>query len=70
MGLVVDGLKDLGTHFNALIGILLKWCTLCKETHMWHPPQICLQGRMTSQREREPGIKIGLGLFGDIKCTL
>ena len=21
-------------------------------THMWHPPQIFLQGRMTSQRER------------------
>ena len=67
MGLVVDGLMDLGTH-------------------IWHPLQIFLQGRMTSQREREPGIEIGLGLFdlfvlhwaglpkdkepGDIKRTL
>ena len=30
-------------------------------THIWHPPQIVLQGQMTSQRE-EPGIEIGLGL--------
>ena len=52
MGLVVDGLMDLGMH-------------------IWHPPQIFLQGQMTSQRERawdqdlpkdkEPG---------DIECTL
>ena len=27
-------------------------------THIWHPPQIFLQGRMISQREREHGIEI------------
>ena len=29
-------------------------------THIWHPPQIFLQGWMTSQREREPAIEICL----------
>ena len=40
-------------------------------TYIWHPLQIFFAGAddMT-KREREPGIEIGLGLFGDIKRTL